>query len=93
MYASVISWPFATKQGSCPTDVFYDLGPAQTVKNLRTFQLTGHQFYEGGPPNKILLYKKFKEVSGRHVKEAVKEIPSAVLKVLGGMSTSEPLGC
>jgi len=68
---------------SCPTDVFYDLGPAQATKDLRTFQLTGHEVYEGGPQDEILKYKR--DASGRYVKQVVKEIPDTVLKLESGL--------
>lgn len=70
---------FAREQFSCPTDVFYNLGPAQTVKDLRTFQLSGHQVHEGDPSHRILMYKW--DPSGREINEVVKEIPDPVLKV------------
>jgi hypothetical protein len=30
------------RQTTCPTDLFYDLGPAESIEQLETMQLTGH---------------------------------------------------
>ncbi|KAJ7323557.1 hypothetical protein DFH08DRAFT_817592 [Mycena albidolilacea] len=58
---------------SCPTDMFYDLGPAATKGTFVKFQLSGHEVY-GDEPDAILQYVN----EGQQI---VSEIPPALVKV------------
>ncbi|KAF7339185.1 hypothetical protein MVEN_01995800 [Mycena venus] len=58
---------------SCPTDVFYDLGPADNRKEFLMFQLTGHEV-DDQEPDEILRWLKGEQT-------IVQEIPPALVKV------------
>ncbi|KAJ6514346.1 hypothetical protein C8R47DRAFT_570599 [Mycena vitilis] len=62
---------------SCPTDVFYDLGPADTKAEFVKFQLTEHEI-DAGEPENILRY-----INGKD--EVVDEIPPPLVKLESAM--------
>ncbi|KAJ7645225.1 hypothetical protein DFH06DRAFT_1477067 [Mycena polygramma] len=66
------------QEESCPTDVFYDLGPADTKDEFVKFQLTGHEVDVGEPKN-ILRW-----IKGNH--EVVDEIPPPLVKLESAIS-------
>ncbi|KAJ6594859.1 hypothetical protein B0H19DRAFT_1366613 [Mycena capillaripes] len=57
----------------CPTDIFYDLGPAERKEDFVKFQLTGHQV-SGDEPDEILRWLNGKT-------DIVSEIPPALVKL------------
>ncbi|KAJ7626908.1 hypothetical protein FB45DRAFT_1029286 [Roridomyces roridus] len=59
---------------SCPTDVAYDLGPAQTKKDLTKFIVTGHEVYGDQPASVVHYY-----VNGTETTEL--EVPPEIEKM------------
>lgn len=61
--------------------MYFNLGPAQTAKNLRTFRLTGGESdYEGDDPPCGISMQKGRQVKGLSTK-VVEAIPDSVVKV------------